>query len=419
LANLLLTWAYLLPVVFPSLTVTAADFDAAAGCTNEFGLDLYRRLGAKGNVCISPYSVSCALAMTLAGADGETRSQMAEVLHAGAGTDLDRSFRALQKALDETRMQTEKVAADAKPDGGATEPIVIWAANRLFPQTGYDFHREFFSKIQASYGAAPEPVDFQHDAAAATKRINDWVADQTRNRIRDLIPRSVDPLTRLVLVNAIYLKAPWSSPFQESATNPGQFNLADGQAIQVRMMHGTKTLGYRRTTDYTVVALPYLGRQLQLVLFVPNAPDTLALVEQHLDSKTLLECAKLSPAEVDIHLPKLKLEPPTIPLAAPLQALGMRSAFDIPRGTANFDRIAQRKPDDYLALSQVFHKTFIALDENGTEAAAATALVMSTMARREPKPQPVEVKVDRPFAYVIQHVPSGTCLFLGRVTDPR
>jgi serpin B len=134
----------------------------------------------------------------------------------------------------------------------------------------------------------------------------------------------------------------------------------------------------------------------------------------------LAGCAKLEARDVDLHLPKFKLEPPTIALAETFQALGMKTAFDVPRASANFDKIAPRKPNDYLYISNVFHKTFIAVDEKGTEAAAATAVVMMrATAIARPKPPPVEVKVDRPFVYAIQHVPSGVCLFLGRVTDPR
>jgi serpin B len=133
----------------------------------------------------------------------------------------------------------------------------------------------------------------------------------------------------------------------------------------------------------------------------------------------LAECAKLEPREVDLSLPKFKFEPPTILLGEKLQALGMKSAFDQPHGSANFERIAPRKPDDYLYISQVFHKTFIAVDEKGTEAAAATAVAMATASAMMKKVQPIEVKVDRPFVYAIQHAPTGACLFIGRVTDPR
>src|SRR5207302_11274012 len=134
----------------------------------------------------------------------------------------------------------------------------------------------------------------------------------------------------------------------------------------------------------------------------------------------LAQCAKLQTRDIDLHLPKFKLEPPTMPLAEKFEALGMKTAFDIPRGSANFNKIAPRKPNDYLYISNIFHKTFIAVDEKGTEAAAATAVVMMrATAIARPKPPPIEVKVDRPFVYAIQHVSSGACLFLGRVTDPR
>jgi len=152
---------------------------------------------------------------------------------------------------------------------------------------------------------------------------------------------------------------------------------------------------------------------------VPDEVNGLPALEAKLSADILAECAKLETQEVDLHLPKFKFEPPTIVLAEKFEALGMKMAFDQPRGSANFDRMAPRKPNDYLYISQVFHKTFIAVDENGTEAAAATAVAMMAATAQIERPPPVEVKVDRPFIYAIQHVPTGVCLFLGRVTDPR
>jgi serpin B len=152
---------------------------------------------------------------------------------------------------------------------------------------------------------------------------------------------------------------------------------------------------------------------------LPDEVNGLPALESKLGAGMLTECAKLERREIDLSLPKFKLEPPTIALGQQLRALGMKSAFDEPPGSANFNGIAPRKANDYLAISQVFHKTFIAVDEKGTEAAAATAVtMMATSAMRE-QPKPIEVKVDHPFFYAIQHVPSGACLFVGRVVDPR
>ena len=256
---------------------------------------------------------------------------------------------------------------------------------------------------------------------AARQHINKWVAAQTRDRIRDLIPDGgVDALTRLVLANAIYLKAPWQSEFNDAMTKPKPFRVHGAAAVDVPTMNQSGQLGYAKREGFTAVALPYSGGELQFLVLLPDEGSNLRSLEKELRTKMLAQCATLEPHEVDLWLPKFNFEPPTIALGTTLQALGMKTAFDIPQGSANFDRMAPRKPNDYLAISKVFHKTFIAVDEKGTEAAAATAVVMREVsAAWVQKPKPIEVKVDRPFLYAIQHVPSGVCLFLGRVTDPR
>jgi serpin B len=180
-----------------------------------------------------------------------------------------------------------------------------------------------------------------------------------------------------------------------------------------------KNFGYARHEGFTVVGLPYAGNELQFLVLLPDDINGLRGLESKLSAAVLASCAKLQKRDVDLYLPRFKLEPPTITLAKQFEALGMKTAFDQPKGSANFDKIAPRTPDDYLYISQIFHKTFIAVDEKGTEAAAATAVAMLAGSAFRPAPPPIEVKVDRPFVYAIQHVPSGVCLFLGRVTDPR
>ena len=373
----------------------------------------------EGNLCLSPYSVSCALAMTLAGADGETRTEMARVLHVDLSSDVDPSFAALQKSLEEMATKTAKIAQDSKKHGGPSEPVTIAIANRLFAQAGFEFRPEFFARVKNDYGAPPELLDFKTNAAGATKRINDWVAKQTRDRIRDLIPQPLDALTRLVLTNAIYLKAPWANEFNANATKSEPFHVRGKAAVDVPMMQQRAHFRYAKRNGFTAVAIPYSGGELQFVILLPEKSDGVRAMENKITASALADCAKMKESDVFLHLPKFKFEPPTIQLSEQLQALGMKTAFDVPQGSANFDRMAPRKPNSYLAISEVFHKTFIAVDEKGTEAAAATAVVMTyAMARRETA-EPIEVKVDRPFVYAIQHVPSGACLFIGRVTDPR
>jgi serpin B len=401
----------------------ATNFDLAAKATNEVAVDIHRQLATGNeNLCVSPYSIQNALAMTFAGADGETRTEMAQVLHfPNDASAVAASFASLQHSLEEMSAKTAELVKKSKEFGGPSEPITLNIANRLFAQKDYDFRQNFLSLVKQNYGAAFEPLDFVADPAAATQYINKWVADQTRDKIRDLIPAdALNKLTRLVLANALYLKAPWADPFSEKTTQPELFHVRGGASVNLPTMRKTARFGYAKREGFTAVSVPYSGNDLQFLVLLPDEINGLRTVESKITADVLAECAKLKAQDVDLHLPKFKLEPPTIALAENLQTLGMKSAFDIPRGSANFDKIAPRKPNDYLYISNVFHKTFIALDEKGTEAAAATAVVMMrATAIARPKPPPIEVKVDRPFIYAVQHVPSGVCLFLGRVTDPR
>lgn len=407
-----------------SVAHAATNFDMAAKATNELAVELHRQLATGDeNLCVSPYSIESALAMTYAGADGKTRTEMARVLHFPTNdSGVPASFFALQRSLEEMRGKTVELVKQSKKFGGPSEPITLNVANRLFAQKGYKFRDAFLSLVKQNFGGAFEPLDFIADPAAATERINKWVEGQTHGRIRDLIPgRALDKTTRLVLANALYLKAPWASEFAENATQPEPFFVHGGTPVDVPMMRKTdKHFGYARHEGFTVVSLPYTGNDLQFLVLLPNEMNGLHALESKLTGELLAQCARLQARDVDLHLPKFKLQPPTITLAEKFEALGMKTAFDKPQGSANFDKMAPRKPGDYLYISQIFHKTFIAVDEKGTEAAAATAVaMMAGAAFRSPPPPPIEVKVDRPFVYAIQHVPSGVCLFLGRVTDPR
>jgi len=399
------------------------NVDLAAKATNGLAVDLHHQLATgDDNLCVSPYSIESALAMTFAGADGETRTEMARVLHFGNDAGVPASFAVLQHSLEEMSAKTAELAKESKKFGGPSEPITLNIANRLFAQKGYAFREAFLSLVKQNFGGAFEPIDFVANPAATTQHINKWVADQTHDRIRDLIPGgALDKTTRLVLANALYLKSPWASEFSGNATQPEPFFVHGGAPLNVPMMRKTdKHFGYAKREGFTAVSLPYVGSDLQFLVLLPDDVNGLHSLESKLSSDMLAGCAKLQTRDVDLHLPKFKLEPPTMALAEKLEALGMKTAFDKPHGNANFDKIAPRTPRDYLYISQIFHKTFIAVDEKGTEAAAATAVaMMAGTALRSPPPPPIEVKVDRPFVYAIQHVPSGVCLFLGRVTDPR
>src|SRR5438067_6161579 len=206
----------------------ATNFDLAASATNQFAVDLHRQLAiGNDNLCVSPYSIESALAMTLAGADGETRTEMARVLHFSSdASSAPASLASLQHSLEEMSVKTADLVKDAKRFGGPSEPITLTITNRLFAQKDYDFRQNFLSLVKQNYGAAFEPIDFTVNPAAAAQHINKWVADQTRDKIQDLIPaNALNKLTRLVLANALYLKAPWTDPFPDKATQPEPFHV--------------------------------------------------------------------------------------------------------------------------------------------------------------------------------------------------
>jgi len=393
------------------LGVTQAE-PPAARAINTLGLELLARVAPPAqSTLLSPYSIQVALAMTYVGAEGETRAEMARVLHYPKEGLAD-GFAELNTQLAALTAETKKLAeASKKHGGGASDPIQLEIANRLFGQKGYEFRPAFLETLKQKFEAPLELADFVKNADGARQRINTWVEERTRDRIKDLLPQgALNRDTRLVLVNAIYLKAPWAEVFQKDATKPAAFHLADGTTMEVPTMGTSARFGYDKRADYTVVTLPYVGGQLQFVILLPDAPDGLAALEKKLTPSLLADCAKIHAREVRLFLPKFKLEPPLFALGDTLQAMGMKSAFN--RG-ANFNGMAPEP----LAISQVFHKTFVAVDEQGTEAAAATAVVMMRMSL--PVEAPPEVKVDRPFFFAIQHVPTGACLFLGRLSDPR
>jgi serpin B len=399
-----------------------ARLQPASSAINTLGLELLARSGPEANGLLSPYSIQTALAMTWAGAAGRTHEEMREVLHYPAEeTVLHESLAALREALERAAARTVQLADAARQSGRESDPLTLSVANRLFGQTGYAFRRPFLDLTRDLYAAPFEALDFTSHPDRERRLINRWVEEQTRDRIRELIPPDgFDEETRLVLVNAIHMQAPWQEPFPASATGPAPFHLAPGKPVDVPTLRRQGRLGYAQRSGYRAVTVPYLGGEVQFLVLLPDADRSLRDLEGELTAEQLVVDAALPSTEVILHLPKLKLEPPVLRLGQQLRALGMTTAFDEPRGSADFDRMAPRRPNDYLRISEVFHKTFLALDEKGTEAAAATAVVMMRVTSvAAPKPDPIEVRVDRPFLFAIQHRASGACLFLGRVVDPR
>jgi len=406
---------------FASLSPAAAGSNPVATSINSFGLDLHQRLAAGGgNLVVSPWSIESALAMTWAGAEGPTKTEMQTVLHLPADeAAVHAGFASLAADLSALARKSEERVLAAKKTGGPSTPLAITTANRLFGDQHYAFNAAFPALTEKFYGAPLEPVNFQKSAAAARDLINHWVSSQTQGRIPDLIPEGViDRDTRLVLTNAVYLKAPWAEEFREEPDAP--FFVNGSQPVNLPGLTQERFFGYLKIPGGAAVTIPYAESDLQLALFIPDGKNGLATVEKKLTPDLLAKTAEAAPREIILHFPRFKLEPGGVMLAEHLIAMGMPAAFDQPAGSADFSGIAPRKPDDYLAISKVIHQAFIAVDQHGTEAAAATAVIMAKRSIAAPGPtKPLEIRADRPFAFAIQHRPTGACLFLGRVTDPR
>jgi len=412
----------ILLAAFIGVPVFAADAGfSAATAVNTLGIELLRQTGGSDNsTLLSPYSIQEALAMTYAGTEGVTREEMSKVLHLSKDGDaVNQSFAGLRRALEAVAAASAARAAREQQSGATNTPITLTVANRLFGQKGFGFRESFLATVKTDYGAPFEALDFVKAAAEATRQINGWVEKITRDRIRDLIPPgALDEFTRLVLVNAIYLNAPWETSFEEHLTKPLPFHLPKGTVSDRPTMNRLGKMGHRKEEGVTWVSIPYRGGELQFLILLPEKEDGLAELERSLTSQRLAAGAQLPQKDVNLYLPRLKLTPPLMPLGKTLRGMGMGSAFNDPVGTANFNGIAPRRGDDYLFISEVFHKTFLELDEKGTEAAAATAVTMVVTSIVVPKAEPIEVRVDRPFLFAIQHRASGACLFLGRVVDP-
>lgn len=381
---------------------------------NTFGLELHQRLAKDGgNIVASPWSIQSALAMTYAGAAGKTRDEMAATLHFGEDEKaLHANFAAIAGDLSNLVKTSKKNVAQAGRHGGPSTLLEITTANRLFGEKNFSFEKPFLALLKKSYDAPLEALDFGSAPEFSRKHINDWIAGQTKDRIKDLIPQgAIDPDTRLVLANAIYMKAAWQSEFSKEADAP--FFVNGTQAVKVAGLVKRREYGYLKIPGGVIVTVPYADDGLQFLIMVPDEKEGLVAMEKNLTADLLQQAASAPRQEIELHYPKFKLEPPSIALADHLAAMGMPTAFI--QGTADFSGMASEK----LSISQVVHKGFVAVDEYGTEAAAATAVIVAIRSALIGPEQPLEIRVDRPFAFAIQHTKSGACLFLGRVTDPR
>lgn len=388
------------PSVDESQVLTLAQDNAA------FALLFYDQIRTEdGNIIFSPFSLSLALSMAMTGAESSTEQGMVDALQMSLPEEaIHPAFNALLLAIEESQKQIQ--------DDMEGKSFQLNIANSIWGQADYSFKQPFLDSLARHYGAGIYTVDYRHNPEGARMAINDWVAEETEQKITDLIPAgAIDPLTRLVLANAIYFNGSWLYPFMENATAQAPFYTLDGSQITVDMMklYGERLL-YQRGDDYQAVSLPYLSNDFVMTLLVPNEGE-FGDFEANFDLAGLMEIISgMNSQRVDLEMPKFDFES-DVNANDPLIALGMADAFSPER--ADFSGITE---EEELMISDVLHKATITVDEEGTEAAAATAVIIGvTSAMPE---DPISLVIDRPFLFLIRHQPTNTILFLGRVVNP-
>jgi serpin B len=386
-----------------SPSVPTRDQAEMVSGNSAFAFDLYRLLKEKEkeNLFYSPYSISLALAMTYAGAHGETEQQMAETLHYTLPQDrLHPAFNWLDLEL-----ASRGEGAEGKDGKG----FRLNVANSTWGQKDHTFLPEYLDTLALNYGAGMRLVDFVGNSEGARVAINNWVSDETEGKIKDIVPPgAIDELTRLVLANAIYFNAAWAEPFEEGQTQDGPFYLLDGSQVTVPMMHHTASYGYAEDEGYQAVELPYDGRELSMVILLPAEGEFESFEDSLGAGRVDVIVNGLTYQDIALTMPKFEVAS-DFSLVDALSEMGMPVAFSMGADFSGMDGTRE------LFIGEVLHKSFITVDEAGTEAAAATAVEMQL---KGAPMNPVTVTVNRSFIFFIRDIETGTILFVGRVVNP-
>ncbi|MGQ9779164.1 MAG: serpin family protein [Bacillota bacterium] len=381
-------------LVLALFSLVQGETGLAAG-NNAFAFALYRELAKEeGNLFFSPYSLFSALAMTYAGARSETARQMAAVLHLElTGEELHRAFAALMEDLG---------SGDGKNE--------LYLANALWGQRGYPFRPEFLATIEKYYRGGFTEVDYveKKNREEARQAINRWTEERTAGKIKELIkPNILTALTRLVLTNAVYFKGQWASRFDRAETKAMAFRFPGGKKAEVLMMRQRAKFNYAEDGRTQVLEMPYAGERFSMVIILPRDEDGLGALEKNLTAEWITAVlGRLKPVEIEVFLPRFKVESAFI-LNEKLEALGMVDAFDAAK--ADFTGITPKRG---LYITHAVHKAYVEVDEEGTEAAAATGIVMGRSIH-------LVFRADHPFLFFIRDRRSGCVLFWGRLVDPR
>lgn len=379
---------------------------ALAQDNTTFALEFYNQIRDEdGNIIFSPFSLSLALSMTLAGAESTTERAMLDALQLTLPEEaVHPAFNALLMAIEDSQEKTG--------DEMAGDQFQLNIANSIWGQADYSFKQAFLDILAQHYEAGIFTVDFIQNPEGARNAINNWVAEETEEKIEDLIPAgAIDPLTRLVLANAIYFNGSWMHPFDQNATSEAPFVTLDGGEISVDMMklYGERFL-YRHGDNYQVLNLPYMSSDFVMTLLVPDAGAYVDF-EDNLAQMDLYETlSDMTFERVNLEMPKFDFDS-SVAANQPLIALGMGDAFD--PDSADFSGITD---EEELMITDVLHKATITVDEEGTEAAAATAVIIGVTSA--PIDEPISLVIDRPFLFMIRHLRTSTILFMGRVVEP-
>lgn len=375
---------------------TILDSDRLVEANTAFAVNLYHQLcAAEGNLFFSPHSISSALVMTLAGAAGPTRDQMMQALSlTSADEELHSGFSALNAKFEDTQAST---------------PNKLFIANALWPQKGFKINRSFRNLVQKYYGVKVKTLDFA-ESEKAREVINEWVEGRTEEKITDLIaPGVLNNLTRLVLVNAMYFSGAWLNEFSPRQTSDDPFHLLPDGEVNVPMMHQKSSFMYTEDDLLQVLELPYAGKELSMMLLLPKEKDGLSRLEDVLTADKLHEWTEnLVETEINVALPRFEITS-SFRLDESLKTMGMVDAFS---SEADFSLMEEKRE---LKIGAVFHKGFVKVNEEGTEAAAATAVVMVMKSLNF---MTVNFIADHPFLFYIRHNPTGSLLFLGRLVKP-
>ncbi len=382
--------------------VTSSQLAALVSGNNTFAFNLYQQLtkGNNGNMFYSPYSISTALAMTYAGANGDTATQMAKAL------DFTLPQAQLHPAFNDLALQLASRGQGASGTNGKSFALNI--ANALWCEKTYNFLPNFLNTLGQNYGAGVNLLDFINSPELSRVTINNWVSNETNDKINDLIPTgAITPQTRLVLTNAIYFDAAWQNPFSADKTQNGTFNLLDGSTVSVPMMNNEASYGYTKGSGYQAVELPYSGDQVAMDIIMPDAGNFTTFESGMTAGSISGIINNLQTKSLNLTMPKFNFDS-SFSLNDALSALGMPIAFS---NDADFSGMTGNKD---LTIADVVHKAYVAVDEQGTEAAAATGVVMSAMAVMNQN----ILTIDQPFIFIIRDIQTGSILFVGRVLNP-